>query len=135
MTEDEMLAEIGIDQEEVDEALRRLERAGFLTLELASDGKIIALRRTEKPFCKVEWDDADPRVCQLATELITKVVPMAVKEHHEEIDRILRGMEREGLVTSEQGDGDIIYRPTAKGYCWRLRNKDDDDVNADDWLN
>lgn len=69
MSEDKMLAEIGISAEELDEAFRRLERHGFLKLELGSDGKIISFTRTEKPFCKVEWDDADPRVCQLATDL------------------------------------------------------------------
>ncbi|MFZ1950397.1 MAG: hypothetical protein WAU74_10040 [Pseudolabrys sp.] len=79
MSEDKMLAEIGISAEELDEAFRRLERHGFLKLELGSDGKIISFTRTEKPFCKVEWDDADPRVCQLATDLMTKVCQCLTK--------------------------------------------------------
>ncbi|MGB7619589.1 MAG: hypothetical protein WBM06_21745 [Pseudolabrys sp.] len=119
MSEDKMLAEIGISAEELDEAFRRLERHGFLKLELGSDGKIISFTRTEKPFCKVEWDDADPRVCQLATDLMTKVLPMLDEERNEEIDRALRNLERDGVIEMKQGDGDIIVSLTAKG---RARN-------------
>ena len=121
MTEDKMLAEIGISAEELDEAFRRLERHGFLKLELGSDEKMISFTRTEKPFCKVEWDDADPRVCQLATDLMTKVLPMLDEERNEEIDRALRNLERDGVIEMEQGDGDIIVSLTAKGQAWNPR--------------
>ena len=118
MTEDQMLAEIGISAEELDEAFRRLVRDGFLESKLNSDGEITHAV-TEKPFCKVEWDDADPRVCQLATDLMTKVLPMLEEERNEEIDRALRNLERDGVIEMKQGDGDIIVSLTAKG---RARN-------------
>ena len=114
-----MLAEMGISAEEFDEAFRRLERDGFLKLELGSDGKMISYTRTEKPFCKIEWDDADRRVCQIATYFMTKVLPMLDEERREEVDRALGNLERDGLIKMKQGDGDIIVSLTARGRAWK----------------
>ena len=113
MIDDETLAKMGITKEESEEAFLRLCNHGYLE-RLDEDGEI-SYRRTGKPFHKLEWALSSPRICQLATDIMTKLVPMIIKENEKEIDDTLREMERDGLIESRQGDADIIISLTAKG--------------------
>ena len=117
MTEDEML-EIGITKEEYEKAFFILCNLGYLERKLDHYGEI-GYRRTKKPFHKLELAHTPPRICQLATDIMAKVVPMIIEQNKKEFDDTLREMERDGLIESRQGDADIIISLTAKGRAWK----------------
>ena len=123
MTEDGMLAEVG----ELEEALLELCKGGYLEVKLEDDGEI-SIHRTEKPVHKLELDHVRPRIRRVATDVLTKMLPLldALKEEREkEFEEALRGLERDGLIRSELGDdGEVYIAATEKAVL----DKADDEV-------